>query len=240
MKIDAINKSEDLVGSKTGMKIDAINKSEDLVGSKTVMKIGTEMRAQNNLEHPVLPKKKEPKKKKIVPERPKSNLFKFIKKETKIISDDQKNDQIKNEKFTAVQFPTNSVVYRTGLKVKSPRNYTKGEKLTYIKFHDTFKPAFHSEHEKLYFRNSVIRNKNILDYDEDSELYFEDEDTGESINYASQSEESTPETDSDDFSLFESDENEYKRPKNTKFRMIFPQTAIQFKKDPKLFGFFSS
>lgn len=170
-----------------------------------------------------------PKKKKSV-SIPTSTLFKFIKKE-KIIQ-----HTIENEKITGITYPPNTIVYEIGKPVKSIRSYNKNEKLTYVKFHDTLKPSLHTIHEKVRCKKSLKKLSVILDYDQDSDIYWEDITDGESINYASNSEES--ETDSISYSWIDEDENEMvTKPKSLKFKLDFPDTPISFLKEPHQYNF---
>lgn len=170
-----------------------------------------------------------PKKKKSL-SIPISNLFKFIKKE-KIIQ-----HSIEDEKISGITFPANAIIYELGKSIQSIRSYIRNEKLTYIKFHDTLKPSIHENHDKVQCRNSLKRLPVILDYDEDSEIYWDDITDGESINYATNSEES--ETDSLTYSWIDEGDNELiTKPKNLKFKLVFCDTDICFIKNPHKYDF---
>lgn len=165
--------------------------------------------------------------------KPSATLFKFIKKETL----DQINQP--NEKFGSVVFPSTAILYRHGQSApQSVRPFTKGEKLTYIKFHDTLRPSLHTFHEKIRARQSIKRFSTVCDYDEPSEIYFDSESQGESINYADSSEEVSESFSSCSLLLDEDeDENNVVRPRSGKFRLVLSNEHVQFKKDPAQFGF---
>lgn len=154
----------------------------------------------------------------------KKALFKFIKKDYK-----PPEKHKKKSKFSAVSHSKNHIIFHKNKKIVILRPFNKNEKLTYVKLFDK-KTVIHEKHEKSSNRNSLKKIKNILDYDEVSEIDYED---GESINYAD-SEESE---ESFTCSWIEEDENEYVTKNVGKFKLCFPKLKIQFLVDQEKCGF---
>lgn len=108
--------------------------------------------------------------------------------------------------------------------------------MTYVKFHDTLKPSLHILNQKIKSRDSTKKLSSILDYDDDSEIFWEDEEDGESINYATDTEES--EEESTLCSWIEEGDSEFmERPRNLKFHLLFPDIPIKFEKKSYQYDF---
>lgn len=162
----------------------------------------------------------------------KNSLSKFIKKITI-----QKSEDEVNEKFKGITFPDNAIVWNPNKSVKSLRSFQKHEKLTYIKFHDTIRPALHVKHEKYSTKISIQRIPLILNYDDDSDPFWNEDEDGESINYATETEEEYSES-SCEYSWIDDDEPEnLTKKKNLKFQLIQPKYTIYFQKDQNKYNF---
>ncbi|ELA47040.1 hypothetical protein VCUG_01485 [Vavraia culicis subsp. floridensis] len=160
------------------------------------------------------------------------SLSNYIKKE-KLVEKKDRN----SSRFVPINFPPNTLIFQIGLGVKSTRKYETNRKLTYIKFHDTIRPSIHAFYTKYRTNNSVKRIPFVLNYDEDSDLLWNDDESGESINYATDSEDNMVEEDSFECSwIEEGDEHSTKRA-DLSFRMTLPNMKISFLKDKSKYKF---
>ncbi|ELQ74449.1 putative Chromatin assembly factor 1 subunit A protein [Trachipleistophora hominis] len=160
------------------------------------------------------------------------SISNYIKRE-KIVEIKNKDDR----KFLPIDFPPNTLIFQIGHTIKSVRKYQVGKKLTYVKFHDTIRPSFHTICTKYKTSNSVKRIPFVLNYDEDSDLLWNDDESGESINYATDSEEDMVEEDSFECSWIEEGEEYNTKKVDLSFRMIQPNMKICFLKDQKKYKF---